>query len=343
MLRFVPLIVAAVIALSPFAAVAEPTKLKLSFFTSDRSVVYSAAIEPFVKAVNADGKGLIEIETYFSGALGKGQARQPGLVSEGIADIAFIVPGVTPEQFRDETVIELPGLFRSTQEATLAYTKLIGEKALKGYDEFVVIGAFASADPCCINTRKPVASLADLTGLKIRANNLTEAAALERLGAVPVLIAANQTFDAISSGKIDGAPLPPSVLFEFGLARIATNHYALPSSAAPMALVMSRKKFDSLPEQAKTIIRKYSGEWEAERWISTFAATEKQMLEQLNSDPRRHVIMPTQADFETAQRAYQAVVEDWVHRSARNRNLLDMVMAELARIRSATTGKAAAQ
>jgi TRAP-type C4-dicarboxylate transport system substrate-binding protein len=318
----------------PLAAPAEPIKLKLSFFTSDRSVVYSAAIEPFVDAVNAEGKGLIEIKTYFSGALGKGQARQPALVEEGVADIAFIVPGQNPEQFHDEKVIELPGLFRNTREATLSYTMLIGAKVLKGYGDFVVIGAFASANSCCINTRKPVASLADLRGMKIRANNLTEAAALKSLGAVPVLIPANQTFDAISSGKIDGAPLPPSVLIEFGLGRIAINHYALQTSAAPMALVMNRMKFDRMPEQVKTIIRKFSGEWEAERWIKTFAVAEKQTLEKIKSDPRRKVVMPSASDIESAQRAYRSVIDEWAGKSAHNRELLGMVEAELAKIRS---------
>ena len=43
--------------LLPLAATAEPVTLKLSFFTSDRSFAYQAAVKPFVDAINADGKG----------------------------------------------------------------------------------------------------------------------------------------------------------------------------------------------------------------------------------------------------------------------------------------------
>ena len=50
------------------ALAAEPVKLKLAFFSSDRSTSYLAAIKPFVDAVNAEARGQIEIETYFSGA-----------------------------------------------------------------------------------------------------------------------------------------------------------------------------------------------------------------------------------------------------------------------------------
>src|SRR5262245_45551046 len=82
------------LALLPAAAAAEPVKLKLAFYTSDRASVYHAAVRPFVDAVNAEAKGLVEIEVFFSGALGKSQAQQPQLVLDGVADIAFVIPGM---------------------------------------------------------------------------------------------------------------------------------------------------------------------------------------------------------------------------------------------------------
>jgi len=320
-------------ALIPAAAGAHPIKLKLAFFTSDRSVVYQAAVKPFVDAVNAEAKGLLEIEIHFSGALGKGQARQPALVAQGVADIAFVIPGQDPERFYDEGVIELPNLFRDVREASLSYARLIAGNALKGYDDYFVIGAFGG-EPSSIHSRKPLASLADLKGQKIRTNNLIEAATIESLGGVPVVIAMNETFAAISSGNVDGAASPPSVMSEFGIGRVATHHYMLPLTASPMALLMNRKKFDSLPEQAKQLIRKYSGEWTTTRWIETFEVIEKQRLEQIKSDPQRTVTFPSQSDLETAQRASKSVVARWVATSEHNRALLTMVETELVKIRA---------
>ena len=79
----------------------------------------------------------------------------------------------------------------------------------------------------------------------------------------------NMIAEAISSGNIDGAAVPASMLFEFGIARVATYHYFLPISPAPLALLMNRKKFDALPAPAQDIIRKYSGEWAADRFIES--------------------------------------------------------------------------
>ena len=130
--------------LLPLAATAEPVTLKLSFFTSDRSIAYQAAVKPFVDAINADGQGPLKIDVYPSGALGKVQSELPKQVLDGTADIAFIVPGQNPELFQDNAVVELPGLFRDSREASLTYTRLVASNSLAGYQDYFVIGAFAT-------------------------------------------------------------------------------------------------------------------------------------------------------------------------------------------------------
>jgi len=315
------------------AASAEPIKLKFSFFSSDRSLLYLAANKPFADAVNAEARGVLEIDVHFSGALGKDPAQQAQLILDGVADIAFVVPGYTPDRFRDNEVLELPGMFRDTREATLVFTRLIAANVLTGYEEFVVIGAFAT-EPETIHTRPPVASLGDLRGKTIRVNNLMEAAALEKLGMAPVLMPVNQVSDAMIGGKIDGATVPPAMLFEFGIGRTASHHFFLRTSAAPLTLLMNRKKFESLPAQSQDMIRKYSGEWAATRFIESYSAANSQAEEKLKSDPRRKVVFPSQSDLDTVAVAYKAVIEEWITKSPRNCELLNTVETEIAKLRA---------
>lgn len=178
-------------ALLPAASAADPIKLKMAYFSSDRTTTYLAAIAPFVDAVNAEGAGLLHIDVSVSGALGKNPAQQLQLVLDGTTDLAFVVPGYTPERFPDNAVIELPGLFKNIREATLTYAGLIAANALRGYDDLFVVGAFAT-EPETIHTRLPVASLRQLAGLRIRANNPMQSTALAGLGAVPVDMPINQ-------------------------------------------------------------------------------------------------------------------------------------------------------
>ena len=84
----------------------------------------------------------MEIEVHFSGALGKfaaagtaGHRRQRPISHSSFRHY-------TSDRFSDDTIIELPGLFRDMREATLVYTRLIAAGALRGYEDFFVIGAF---------------------------------------------------------------------------------------------------------------------------------------------------------------------------------------------------------
>jgi TRAP-type C4-dicarboxylate transport system substrate-binding protein len=319
--------------LLPYAAVAEPIELKLAFFSSDQSMTYLAAIKPFVDAVNSEGHDQIKIVLYSGGVLGREISQQPDVVLDGTADIAFVVPGYTPARFPDNTVIELPGLFNDTREATLTYTRLIALNALTGYQSFFVIGAYVS-EPETIHGRLPIASLADLKGQRIRVNNRIEAAALEKLGAIPVPMQITKVAAAVSSGEIDGAAVARTPLSDYGILRVATNHYFLGTSGAPLALLMNRAKFDALPKLVQDIIRKYSGEWSAAQFIETYDRSDIQILEHLRSDPNRKVVFPSPADLNTAHAAFKAVIAEWTTTSPHNSELLKLTETEIAKLRS---------
>ncbi len=331
----------AALVLLPAIAQAEPIALKLSFFTSDRSVAYLAAVKPFVDAVNRDPRGLLEIKVYFSGALGKVQRDLPQQVLDGTADIAFIIPGQNPELFTDNVAIELPGLFRDVREATLTYTQLVAAGALAGYKDFFVIGAYGT-QPEIINSRKPINSLVDLKGQRIRVNNTTEATALAKLGALPVVLAFNETSPALAGGALDGATVPPAQLFDVGIGRLTSNHYFLGTSVAPLTLLMNKKLFDSLPQNAKALLIKYSGEWTARKFIEAYAAIDKKVYAEIKADDRRAVIMPSRADAKLAQRAFKSIIDSWAAASAHNGELLKLTEAELAKVRADEATRASA-
>lgn len=315
------------------AAIAEPIKLKLSYFSSDREVVYRSAFKPFIDSVNAAANGLIEIEAFTSGSLGGGYAGQMQLVLDGVADIAFVNPGLTPEQFPDDGVVELPGLFQDVRESSFVYTRLVASGALRGYKDFFVVGALGGG-PQYIHTRTPIASLKDLQGKKIRSTNRTEAAALNALGMSAEVIPINQTAEAISRGTVVGASAPVIPLVEFGIARVASYHFLMSLGFGPHMILMNRKKFDSLPKAGQDIIRKFSGEWLAARFAETFESNNDLVVDQLKSDPKRTVIVPSQSDLDTAQAAFKTIIEAWQAKAPHNLALLTAVRAEIAKLRS---------
>ena len=317
----------------PAVSIAEPVTLKLAFFSSDRSLTFRGAIKPFIDAVNRDPQGLIKITLYSGGILGKDIAQQPQVVLDGTADIAFVVPGYTPERFPDTSVLELPGLLRDIQQATLVYNRLISLNALTGYEDFLVIGAFVTERES-IHSRTAISSIDDLKGKRLRVNNPIEAAALAKLGAIPMVMQITQVSDAISKGTIDGTAVSISPLSDYGIKRVAVFHYFLETSGAPLALLMNRKRFESLPLPAQAVIRKYSGAWVAERFVDTYKVAVAQGMEQLKSEPNRKLTFPSPADLETAHAAFEAVIAEWSAASLHHRELLKLVESEIVDLRS---------
>jgi TRAP-type C4-dicarboxylate transport system substrate-binding protein len=315
------------------AAAAEPIKLKLSYYTSDTEVLYRTAVKPFVDSVNVAANGLVEIEVFASGSLGRSYPGQAQLVLDGVADLAFINPALTPERFPDDAVIELPGLFNDVREASFAYTRLVASGALRGYEDFYVVGAIAGG-PQSIHARLPISSLKDLQGKRIRASNRTEAAVLNALGMSAQVLPINQTAEAISRGTIDGATSPPVVLVDFGIARVVSHHYFLSLGFAPVMIVMNRRKFDSLPKAAQDIIRRFSGEWLAARFAETFETNNNLVMEQFKSDPKRTVVFPSPSDLDTAKATFTTIIKASEAKDPHIIELLSIVETELAKQRS---------
>jgi TRAP-type C4-dicarboxylate transport system substrate-binding protein len=331
LLRKCALMLAALLAAANPAG-AEPIKLRLAFFTSDRSAPYQAVIKPFMDAVNADARGLLEIELYPSGALGKDLTRQPQLVLDGGADIAFIVPGYSPELFPDNAVIELPGLFRNGREATFVFTRLVAEKALRGFRDFYVIGVYA-AEPETFHGRVPMATIDDLTGKRFRVNNAGEAAAVEAFGGVAVRMKVTDIANALTSGTIDAAVIGRTALADFGVSRVATHHFFVPTSVAPLALVMNKKVFDGLPKEAQAIIQKYSGMWGAERFADDYERRDNAVMEQLKAETKREIVFPSASERRRVDAAFKTVRDTMTAGNPHYQSLLQAVENELENLR----------
>lgn len=314
-------------------ASAEPIKLKFAFFASDREFAYEGVVKPFVSAVNLEGKGTVEIELHPGGELGRSYAQQAQLVLSGGADLAWVNPALTSEQFPDNAVIELPGLFRDAKEATQVYAGIAGAGSLRGYENFFLVAAVGT-EPLNIHTRAPIASLDDLKGKKIRTGNWTEAAVLKALGMEPVMMPINQAADAINSGAIDGSTAALEVLADFGISRFATYHYLLGLGSVPLLIVMNKSKFDSLPEAAQNVIRRYSGAWLTRRYIDSIGVYDAEILEKLKSDSKRTVIYPSLQDLAKARDVFASVAAQWVGDNPRNRMLLDRIEADRVKLQS---------
>jgi TRAP-type C4-dicarboxylate transport system substrate-binding protein len=318
--------------LSGVAAHADPVNLKLAMFSVDTEMTWVAVIKPWADEINKVGKGIIHIDEYPNGALGKALPDQSQMVLNDVADIAFVIPGVTPGRFPENEVMDLPGLFNSYREATLVYTHLMQKHLLPSFNKYEVIGAMGTP-PFEIDSRPKITDLAELKDKKIRVTNASQNATLKALGAVPILLPVNEVPEAIGRGTIDGGAEFPGPLYDFGIDRVTKYDYFLPVGISSLTMLMNKAKYDSLSPAAKAILQKYSGDWVAQKFITVYGAYLNTLMNRMKSDPNRVVVQPTKADMATAQVAFQQVTSAWAKRNPKNAALLQAVRKEVADVR----------
>lgn len=169
-------------------------------------------------------------------------------------------------------VLALPFLFRSVDHLHAVLDGPIGEDILTSLQEYGFVGlTFYDSGARSIYTRgRPVSSLADLKGLRIRVQQSELMVDMIRaLGAIPIAMPYGQVGTALNTGLIDAAENNwPSY--------VTTNHYkAAPyytlteHTMSPEILVMSRHAWDSLSDEDKAIFRdaaRESSRFMREQW-----------------------------------------------------------------------------
>ncbi len=319
--------------LLPLQALAQPVTLKLSFFGPDTEVNYVKAIKPWVDAVNADPSGAVKIEAYPNGALGKALPAQPQMVLDGVADIAFVNPALVPGRFPDDQVFELPGLVQNMKEGVQLFQALLKSDSLRGYSDYFVVGSLMNAN-AHVFSRKPIKSVNDLKGLKVRISGAVIGQTVKELGVVPVLMPPNEVVEAMGRGTIDATTTVPAAVVDFGIDRVTSSDYLIQLGTNPFAILMNRKKFESMPKAAQDVIVKYSPGFINDIYVKNLSAFNDSVIEQFRADKKRTVVTPSEADLKAIKAASEKVTAEWAAKSPGNAQLLVKAREILAQIRS---------
>jgi TRAP-type C4-dicarboxylate transport system substrate-binding protein len=320
-------------AFAPATASAQPVTLKLAFFASDTEVNYAKAIKLWADAVNADPAGAVKIEVFPNGALGKALPAQPQMVLDGVADIAFVNPALVPGRFPDDQVFEVPGLVGNIKEGVALYQALLKANLLRGYSDYYVIGSFMNAN-AHVFSRKPIKSVNDLKGMKVRISGAVIGQTVKELGVVPVLMPPNEVVEAMGRGTIDATTTVPAAVVDFGIDRVTSYDYLIQLGTNPFAVLMNRKKFESMPKAAQDQIAKYSPGWINDTYIKNLSAYNEEVIGQFRADKKRTVVTPADADMPAIKAASEKVTADWAAKSPENAQLLAKARALLAEIRA---------
>ena len=197
---------------------------------------------------------------YPSGTLTPADQCYDGVV-KGISDIGMSVVSYVKGRFPLSEVIDLPLGYASGSQATRLANAYFEKFKPKEFDDTKIMYLMAHG-PGIVHTKKPVAKLEDLKGVKIRGTG-TSAKVIAALGAVPVAMPMPETYEALSKGVADGVVAPMEALKGWKLAEViksTTEDYGAAYSLL-FFVTMNKKKWASLPKDVQETIEKINKEW----------------------------------------------------------------------------------
>ncbi|WP_434287113.1 TRAP transporter substrate-binding protein [Celeribacter sp. SCSIO 80788] len=233
--------------------------LRYAHFMSAASWQNQTIFEDWATAVEEASGGAVDVQVFPAQTLGKAAAGYDNAVT-GIADIAWTVPGYTAGRFPLSQIMELPGLFKTGAVGSCAFQKLYDSGALdEEYADTHIIFVHTH-DPGHLHTsKKPVYTLEDMKGLKLRRPTQVVGELLTNLGAEPVGMPAPNTYESLQRGAIDGYMLPWESVDSFRLDELTEYHTVFGFYALAFISTMNKAKYESLSPEAKAAVDANSG------------------------------------------------------------------------------------
>jgi TRAP-type C4-dicarboxylate transport system substrate-binding protein len=247
------------------AAAQEPVTLKVHYHLPPTSFAGTLFIQPWCERIARESQQRMKCQIYPSMQLGGTPPQLFDQVRDGVADVVWTLPGYTAGRFPSMEAFELPFMMQSP-EAT--------SKALWDYAQLHSQGEFKDVKPLAFHVHgpgvfhmagKPVRTMADLRGLKLRAPTRLTNKFIALLGATPVSMPVPQVGDALAKGVIDGAVVPYEVVPSVKLEELAKYHSETDSHEAAFytstfIFAMNKARYESLPADLKKVIDNNSGQ-----------------------------------------------------------------------------------
>lgn len=263
----------------------EPTvKLTYSIFFPPTHIQCKTA-EAWAEEIKARTKGSVEITIYPAGTLSKADQCYTGVVS-GISDIGMSCFAYTRGRFPLLEGIDLPMGYPTGTAATRAATAIAQEFQPDELSDVKLLYIHAHG-PGILASKKPVKSLADMTGLKVRATGLS-AKIVQSLGGVPVAMSQPETYEALQKGVVDATFCPVETLKGWKQGEVIssiTDTSAIGYTTA-MFVVMNKDSWAKLSPVQQKIFTETSAEWVDKHGLAWDQADDEGMafIKELNRD-----------------------------------------------------------
>src|SRR5699024_10686544 len=124
------------------ASQAQPITLKVAHFLPPSAPGHTKLIAPWCEKIEKESNGELKCEIYPAMQLGGNPSQLFSQVRDGVADIAWTLPGYTPGRFPVTEVFELPFITTTHEPSSIALWDFVQDNALDEYKRTKLIASW---------------------------------------------------------------------------------------------------------------------------------------------------------------------------------------------------------
>jgi TRAP-type C4-dicarboxylate transport system substrate-binding protein len=179
-----------------------------------------------------------------------------------------------------------------------------------------LLGVFTHG-PGQMFTKRPVSSMADIQGLKIRTGGGVAEKVARALGASAFVKPAPESFELLKSGVADGVFFPLESVVSFKLDTVLEQATLFPGGmySSAFGFFMNEDKWNKLPRQDQEALEKISGEWIARHAGNSWDVADQRGLEALKKSGVKIVNANPELVAEVRKRS-APIIDEWVQQAS---------------------------
>lgn len=228
--------------------------LKLGHFINPQHI-FAQYLQHWVDELKQRSDGRLNITIFPSSEMGPVQ-NLADYARTGVADITWYLTGATPGRFPLTEIIQLPYMAGSAEIGTQALNDPDVLQLLEPeYQGLKILYLLTTQPGNLLTSTKPVRTVEDMKGLRIRFASVTIKSFIAALGGTPVGVPPSGIADAMQKNTIDGSFLDyggADTAFHLGgIVKYSTEMYSFVSS---FGVVMNPDSFAKLPPDLQKLI-----------------------------------------------------------------------------------------
>ena len=236
-------------------AFAQEVTLKASH-NANADEPYGVGLRHMAEVLEEKSGGKATISVFDNAQLGDEMESIQG-TQMGTVDIAVTANETLANFVPDLTVFSLPFLFKDAEQMdrALSDAAVLDEMQTALEAQGFHLLAVFSAGTRHIMTKKPIASIEDISGLKIRTmQNPAHVDTFKAFGANPTPLAYTELYGALETGVVDGAEAANTNFYAQKFYEVAPEWAVIGWLELVAPVIMGKAAYDALPEDVKTAL-----------------------------------------------------------------------------------------